>query len=126
MRTAGNGHFCGGWIHNARWAVSAAHCTIGRTTANTFVVVGALMRTSGGITHPTARVVNHPNYNANTLANDISIVQTANTIAFSATVSSMPLSTVNTGGGVAVVASGWGQTAVRIIIFSSLHLGLSL
>lgn len=112
LRTAGNGHFCGGWIHSTRWVVSAAHCTIGRTTGNTFVVVGALQRLTGGVNHPTSAVVNHPNYNANTLANDISVVQTAGAIAMNANVAPIPLSRVNTGGGVAAVASGWGQTAV--------------
>lgn len=112
MRTAANGHFCGGWVHNARWAVSAAHCTIGRTTANTRVVVGAHSRTDG-TTHTTSAIRNHPNYNANTLANDISAVQTAGAITMNARVRAIPLGTATIGAGAAQI-SGWGQTAVSI------------
>lgn len=112
MRNANNGHFCGGWIHSSRWVICAAHCTIGRTTANTFVVVGALDRQVGGTTMATSAIVNHPQYNGNTLTNDISAIQTALEITFSEIVQPIPLSTVNTGGGVVATASGWGQTSV--------------
>lgn len=112
LRTAANGHFCGGWIHNPTWIVSAAHCTIGRTTANTNVVVGAHNRLTGGVNHPTAQIVNHPNYNANTLANDISVVSTANQIVFTDTVRSIALGTAHIAGGIPAIASGWGQTSV--------------
>lgn len=110
LRTAGNAHFCGGWVTNNRWAVSAAHCTIGRTTANTRVVVGAHSRTDG-TSHTTSAIRNHPNYNANTLNNDISTVQTAAAIGFNARVSAIPLGAATLGGNVAAVVSGWGQTS---------------
>lgn len=115
LRTADDWHFCGGWIHNPRWIVSAAHCTTERLTTNTFVVVGALSRTTGGIRYDVSAIVDHPNYNANTLANDISVVQTSDTITFNANVASIPLSTVDTGVVVAV-ASGWGLTSVSFKI----------
>lgn len=52
-------------------------------------------------------------YNPNTLANDISIVRTAATIAFNTNVKAIPLALTipHTGGGVPAVVSGWGQTA---------------
>lgn len=113
LRTAANGHFCGAGIVNTRWVVSAAHCTVGRTTANTRVVVGAHSRTTGGIMHTTSRIVNHPNYNSNTLNNDISVVQTASTIVYSNTVQNIPLGSATLGSTTGQI-SGWGQTAVNL------------
>lgn len=111
LRSAANAHFCGGWVHNNRWAISVAHCTVGRTAANTRVVVGAHSRTDG-TSMAVARIVNHPNYNANTIANDISCVQTSANIAFNARVQPINMGTANIGGNVAAIVSGWGQTAV--------------
>lgn len=111
MRSSTNGHFCGGSIINDRWVLCAAHCTIGRTLANTRVVVGTHLRLSGGITHTTISINNHEEYNANTLANDISIVQTENSIIFTDIVRPINLGSAHVGGDVTVVASGWGRTA---------------
>jgi trypsin len=114
LRSAANSHFCGGSIINSRWALSAAHCTIGRTTANTRVVVGTHLLNSGGISHTTSAIVNHPSYNANTLANDISVVQTAAAIGFTNLAQPMGLASAFTGGGITATASGWGQTSVSV------------
>ena len=110
LRSSANAHFCGGWVHNTRWAVSVAHCTVGRTLANTRVVVGAHSRTDG-TSHTVSIIRNHPNYNANTIANDISCLQTAAAITLNARVSTIALGATQIGGGVSAVVSGWGQTA---------------
>jgi secreted trypsin-like serine protease len=110
LRTLANGHFCGGFIINNRWVGSAAHCTVNRNGGNMVVVVGAQNRISGGTTMSVARVINHPNYSASTLANDISVVQTVNAIVESATVRPIPLGSAMITSGTAV-ASGWGQTS---------------
>jgi trypsin len=113
MRSAANSHFCGGSIINSRWALCAAHCTIGRTTANTRVVVGTHLMNSGGVSHTTSQIVNHPSYSGITLANDISVVQTEAAITFTGLVQPIGLAADFTGGGVTATASGWGQTTVR-------------
>lgn len=112
LRSAANGHFCGGWIHNTRWIVTAAHCTVGRTLANTVSVVGSVNLGSGGVTIPSASIANHPNFNANTLLNDIALILTSTDIVRTPTVQSIPLSTVNIGSGTTAVITGWGLTAV--------------
>lgn len=112
LRSANNAHFCGGWIHNTRWIVSAAHCTIGRAIANTVSVVGTNSLSTGGVTHTTASIANHPNYNANTLENDISLIWTSQVIVRTPMVAPIPLGTTNTGSGTFGVVSGWGLIAV--------------
>lgn len=110
LRSSANAHFCSGFIYNSRWVVSMAHCTSGRTTANTIAVVGAHTPTDG-TSHAIVTIRNHPNYNANTKVNDISVLQTATEIVMNARVSPIPLGSV-TVGVVDAVSSGWGFTSV--------------
>ena len=111
LRTTGNAHFCGGTLFSARWVVSAAHCTIGRSGGNTIIVMGAISRTTGGTTFGVSRIVNHPSYNSNTLANDISVLETSSNVATTAAIAPAVLGSGFVGGGANVVASGWGQTS---------------
>lgn len=112
MRTATNNHFFGGSILNERWVMSAAHCTIGRTTVNTIVVVGTISRTVGGISYQTSSIVNHPEYNATILDNDISLIQTLTTMTWTQTVQPIGMSVDYVEGGLEAQVSGWGQTSV--------------
>lgn len=109
LRSAANSHFCGGFLINVRWVGSAAHCTINRSVVNINVIVGAQNRITGGTTHSVSRIVNHPNYVASTLINDVSVIQTTNDIVETATVRRIALGSEFVTGGHAI-ASGWGQT----------------
>jgi len=111
LRTIANFHFCGGSIINNRWALSAAHCTIGRAQNAVNVVVGTVLLNSGGIAHRSSRIINHPSYNSAQISNDISVVQTESVIAFTANVQPIALASVATGAQPAVF-TGWGGTAV--------------
>lgn len=101
-----------GWVHNERWVVSVAHCTLGRIPENVRVVVAA-HTIRDGTTYETSRIVNHPNYDGSVFANDISCVQTAVPITMNARVQPIPMGQAVIGGNVPTVISGWGQTGVR-------------
>jgi len=106
-----NFHFCGAVIVSNRHVISAAHCTVGRGGASVRIVMGTVFINSGGVAHTSTRISNHPNYNSNTIANDISVVMTAATISFTAAIQQIAMGTANHGATAATV-SGWGGTAV--------------
>jgi trypsin len=95
------------------FVLKLAHCTVGRAGNSINVVVGTHFLNSGGIAHRSNRIINHASYNANTIANDISVVETASTIAFTNTARSIPLNGGHIGGGQTVIVSGWGGTSVN-------------
>ena len=73
--------------------------------------MGAISRTSGGTTFGVSRIVNHPSYNSNTLANDISLLETSSNVATTGAIAPAALGSGFVGGGISVIASGWGQTS---------------
>lgn len=77
-----------------------AHCTVGRAGNSINVVVGTHFLNSGGVAHRSNRIVNHPSYNANTIAFDVSVVETATTIAFTTNARAIAMNSAFIGGGV--------------------------
>ncbi|KAL7028593.1 hypothetical protein ACKWTF_005907 [Chironomus riparius] len=111
MRSAANAHFCGGSIINRRWVVCAAHCTINRLVANTVIVVGAHNRITGGITHQSERIANHPQYNSATTVNDVSLVRSATDIIESDVIGFIDIEPAHINHHFPSFTSGWGQTS---------------
>jgi hypothetical protein len=72
------------------------------------VLVGTNTLNSGGAIHRSELIRNHPNYNSNTLANDVSVVRVQVPFVWSDRVSTIPLSSATTGGNVLAVLTGWG------------------
>jgi trypsin len=110
--TANRAHFCGGSIINNRWILSATHCTINRAQNTILIVVGSVLLNSGGVTHISSRIINHPNYDRDTIANDVSMVQTSTYITFNENVQPIALGSAFIGAGVNAIITGWGGTAV--------------
>jgi len=91
-RKATNSHFCGGFIINDRWIMTASHCASGETPAILSIVIGDHTRNDNNNavrrTLDVERVIMHPDYNARTLVNDIALVKltAASAIQFNANV----------------------------------------
>lgn len=118
-------HVCGATIVSDRWVVSAAHCMDGMSAEYVTVIVASYHITSDGIRHAVQSIVLHPDYNGVTLANDISMVQTAETISFALpSVAPIAFSAADdfVGAGVWARSSGWGSLGVSIIAVKSFEL----
>ncbi|XP_058055806.1 chymotrypsin-2-like [Anopheles bellator] len=110
LRRPPNFHFCGGSIIGPRWILSATHCTIGMSPANLNVYTGSVSLSSGGVYYPTMRIVNHPLYDAATIENDISLIQTVDPIVFNANTQSIGLGSSYILSATGATISGWGRS----------------
>lgn len=63
---------CSGSLISASWVVTATSCT--RTARQVTMRFGSIVANSGGQTRTATRVINHPNFNPQTLINNIALV----------------------------------------------------
>ncbi|XP_065089807.1 trypsin alpha-3-like [Ochlerotatus camptorhynchus] len=111
LRHNGN-HICGASVISGTWALSAAHCTVAPVSAGSASLRGgSASRLSGGVIFAVAQIVNHPQYNSNTLNNDVSVLRTTTSFT-GANISPITIvpSGTNFAGGTRSVVSGWGLT----------------
>jgi hypothetical protein len=92
--------------------ITAGHCVAGRLPTNVQIVVGSYVLNTGGLRLITAQIVTHPEYNGNTVANDISLLQTQTPILINAFIQPIQMGTDFITGGYSATMTGWGLTEV--------------
>uniref|UniRef100_A0A182QRS9 Peptidase S1 domain-containing protein n=1 Tax=Anopheles farauti TaxID=69004 RepID=A0A182QRS9_9DIPT len=110
FRTVGGMHICGGAVLNQQWIVTAASCMFGRTTSDTRVVVGAYRLSQGGFNLGLRRIIIHPNFADQTLANDVAVVRVSSLMVLSDAVQGVQLGSYNINVAYGALVSGWGRT----------------
>lgn len=117
LRDIDYGHFCGGAIIAARWALTAQHCTGYYAIYPEFVVIvtGAHDVEHSGIEYEVEQIAQHEDFDYYALTNDISLVQTSIAIIFNEQVAPIPFSSNFIGAGAQARASGWGAIEVNLL-----------
>lgn len=114
-----NRHMCTGIIVHERYIITAAHCTVDEmTNLHELTVCAGSDRLSDVCRQSRSvdRIINHPQYNAQSLANDIAIIHLAEPLDLTDKfVSKICLPNVPEGSlypppGTAVIGVGWGRT----------------
>lgn len=114
MRNSGE-HFCGGSIISSTFILTAAHCTAGFTARQISIRIGTNYagRKKSGETFKVKKIIDHPNYDNETTANDISLLQLSKPITFKSQEKEaikLPPMNDNVDDGTRVFVSGWGET----------------
>jgi len=101
---------CGGAVVNANTVVSAAHCCTSQASQYTVVSGDHVRNQNHGSEQRLSvrQVIRHPNYNSNTLANDICILKTSTDYAFDEWTQAATLSAAGSSPTGDLVVIGWG------------------
>jgi len=105
-------HRCGGAIISTTRALTAAHCTVGIPGDGFSIRAGSTQSNAGGQLIPTSNFINHPQYSAQTLNNDVSVLILASALDTTwAGVSAIgrPVQGAGTPAGIPAAVAGWGS-----------------
>lgn len=119
-RIANHALICGGVIIRNNFILTTALCMQGSNSfpSNVFVVVGTNILSSGnGIPLGVSRITNHPGFDRQTMANDISVIRTIERMAFTNLVRPVRFPSAGVPDGVVATISGWGRFHVSFMAF---------
>ncbi|KAJ2948066.1 hypothetical protein O0L34_g9863 [Tuta absoluta] len=108
---------CGGSILNEKTILSAAHCYSGQNAAASRwrVRVGSSFRSSGGVVHNVARIINYPEYDKDAWDHDISVLHLETFMVFNDVVQQVQIAGPNyfPADNDRIWSVGWGQTSFQ-------------
>ncbi|CAL8102753.1 unnamed protein product [Orchesella dallaii] len=105
-----NSQYCGGSIVNANYIVTAAHCAVASVAGYTLVAGEHNLNSNEGTeqSRTVASIVRHPNYNANTMANDIAVMRVSSPFTLNTNVRAATIPSASFNPASSLTVAGWG------------------